>query len=81
MLGAYVSDPLIKSICLKSSYCVCLVTVLKPYCVMGGASFRVGIVDEFKPICKFCNGSFQDLVQPWICLLIKYRSLASIVFS
>lgn len=48
MLGACVSDPLIKSTCSKSGYCVCVVTILKQYCVMGGASFRVGIMDQFK---------------------------------
>ena len=32
MLGAYVSDPLIKSTCSESGYCVCLVTILTILC-------------------------------------------------
>lgn len=32
MLGAYVSDPLIKSTCSKGAYCVCLVTLLTILC-------------------------------------------------
>lgn len=58
MLGACVSDPLIKSTCSKSGYCVCVVTILKQYCVVGGATFQVGIMDQFKRK-KFWNDIFN----------------------
>lgn len=58
MSGACVSDPLMQSTCARGGYCVRFLTVLTARAVVGGASFRGGIMGEGKPIRTFWNGVF-----------------------